>query len=288
MNLYIDLLNNREKAIIIWLVIFLAWALSQKTIRNSIFGVLKALFQKKFFIVIVAMLLYVGLVVLFFYRIQLWDSSFIKDTIFWVGVAFILLMNANKATQDEHYFKKILLDNLKLILVIEFIVNLYAFSLWVEIILMPLLFVIVAMGVVVEMKKEYMSVKKIIVFILSTFVIFLIIFTLFNVFSDYQSFATSDNLRAFILPPLLTLAYMPFLYFFALLMAYENLFVRLDIFLKKDENLAKFTKRKILTLCFVNLGKLNKFAKENTQEFMRLNDKNDVLSMIRQFNKKKD
>jgi len=287
MNFYIDLLNKREKAIIIWLVIFLVWVLSQKTIRNSIFGVLKALFQKKIFIVIVAMLLYVGLVVLFFYRIQLWDSSLIKDTIFWVGVAFILLMNANKATQDEHYFKKILLDNLKLILVIEFIVNLYVFSLWVEIILMPLLFVIVVMGVVVEMKKEYMSVKKIIDFTLVTFGIFLIIFALFNIFSGYQSFATSDNLRALILPPLLTLAYMPFLYFFALLMAYENLFVRLDIFLKKDKNLAKFTKRKILTLCFVNLGKLNKFAKENTQEFMKLDDKNDVLSMILQFNKKK-
>jgi len=288
-NFYIDTFNNREKAIIVWLVIFLVWALLQKNVRSSFLGVLKALFQKKILTVLVAMLLYVGLVVFIFYKIQFWDVFLVKDTVFWIlGVAFILLMNANKATQDKHYFRKILLDNLKLILVLEFIINLYTFNLWIELILVPLLFLIVAMGAVAEFKKEYMPVKKIIDSILSFFGILLIIFALFKIFGDYRGFATTDNLRSFLLPLLLMLAYLPFLYLFTLLMAYENLFVRLDIFLKENKTLANFAKRKIFRLCFFDLGKLNRFAKESTSNLLNLKDKNDILSLVQKFRNQKN
>ena len=288
MNVYTDLFNNREKAIIVWVLIFLVCALFQQNLRSLIFGLLKILFEKKIRTLILAMLLYVGVVVLILYGIQLWDVSLIKVTFIWVFcVAFVLLVNANEATQDEHYFKKIVLDNLKLILAITFLVNFYTFSLWVEIILMPLLFFIVAMGAVAETKKEYIQVKKVIDYVLATIGIILIIFALSEILSNYQSFATSNNLRAFVLPPLLTLIYIPFLYCSALFMAYETLFVRLDIFLKKDKNLAKFTRRKIFVLCHVNLRKLNQFAKESTKELTALSNENDVLSMIRAFTERR-
>lgn len=289
MNFYIDTFNNREKAIIIWLLIFLVWALLQKNVRSSFLGVLKALFQKKILTALLAMLLYVGLVVFIFYKIQFWDVFLVKDTVFWVlGVAFILLMNASKPTQDEHYFRKILLDNLKLILMLEFIINFYTFNLWIELILMPLLFLIVGVGAVAESKKEYMPVKKITDFILSFFGISLIIFTLFKIFGDYYSFVTTDNLRSFFLPFLLTLTYLPFLYLFTLLVAYENLFGSLDIFLKENKTLANFAKRKIFRLCFFDLGKLNKFAKESIIDLLNLKDKSGILSLVQKFRDKKD
>lgn len=287
MNSYLDLFNNREKAIIIWVLIVLVWALFHKGVRTSIFRLLRTLFQKKIVVVLAAMLLYVGLLVLLFYRMRLWDVFLIKDTAFWIlGVAFVLLVNANGATRDENYFKKIVFDNLKLFVVLEFIVNLYVFSLWVEIILMPLLFGTIATDAVAGMKKEDIPVKKVTGSILVILAVLLTVFALVSILRDYQSFATIDNLRAFLLPLLLTSAYIPFLYLVALYMAYENLFVRLDICWKKDKALTKFTKQRILTLCLVNLGKLNRFAKGNTQELMRLDNKNDILNMIRNFNKK--
>lgn len=286
MIFFLDLLSNREKALVIWVLIFLVWALFQKNIRNSIFRLLQALFQKKFLIVLLTMLLYTTSEVFLLCKLQLWDVFLIKDTVFWVfGVAFVLLLSINKASQDKDYFKKILLDNLKLIFVLEFIVNRYTFSIWVEIILMPLLFAIVAMSAYTEMKKEYMPVKKVVDSILVIFGIFLIIFVLFNIISDYWGFVNADSLRTFLLPPLLILAYMPFLYFVALYMAFETFFVRLDIFFKKDKELSKFIKRKVLSLCLVDLRKLNRFAKENTRDFLKLNDKDDVLKMIQKFKK---
>jgi len=141
------------------------------------------------------------------------------------------------------------------------------------------------MGAVAEIKKEYLPVKKLIDYILSFIGIFLIIFAISKVIGDYQGFLTANNLRSFVLPPLMTLAYIPFLYIFALIMAYEMLFVRLDIFLKNDKKLAGFAKQKIFRLCFLNLGKLNRFAKESTSDLLNLRDKNGILNLVERFNK---
>jgi len=283
---FINTLNGREKAVIVWFLIFLFWALSQKNIRTSMLGVLKAFFQKKIITVFLAMFVYIFFIILLFSKLQIWNASLTKDTGFWIlGSAFVLLMNVNNATQDDHHFKKILIDNLKLILVLEFIITLYSFNFWIEMLFVPVMFLIVAMGAVAEIKKEYLPVKKLIDNILSFIGIFLIIFAISKVIGDYQGFLTANNLRSFVLPPLMTLAYIPFLYIFALIMAYEMLFVRLDIFLKNDKKLAGFAKQKIFRLCFLNLGKLNRFAKESTSDLLNLRDKNGILNLVERFNK---
>jgi len=283
---FINTLNGREKAVIVWFLIFLFWALSQKNIRTSMLGVLKAFFQKKIITVFLAMFVYIFFIILLFSKLQIWNASLTKDTGFWIlGSAFVLLMNVNNATQDDHHFKKILIDNLKLILVLEFIITLYSFNFWIEMLFVPVMFLIVAMGAVAEIKKEYLPVKKLIDNILSFIGIFLIIFAISKVIGDYQGFLTANNLRSFVLPPLMALAYIPFLYIFALIMAYEMLFVRLDIFLKNDKKLAGFAKQKIFRLCFLNLGKLNRFAKESTSDLLNLRDKNGILNLVERFNK---
>jgi hypothetical protein len=77
---------------------------------------------------------------------------------------------------------------------------------------------------------------------------------------------------------------MPFLYIAALIGAYEKLFVRLDFFLKNNKALANFAKQKIFYFCFLNLWKLNKFAKERALDFLDIKNKSDVLKMVKTFN----
>lgn len=274
--------NTREIAIICWLFVLILWAFSQKNIRNSLFGVLKSLFQRKILSVIIVAIIYTGLTVLLLAKIGIWEWILLKDTIYWfIAVAFVLMMNTNKATQEKGFFIKILKDNLKIILLLEFILTLYTFNLIAEIVLVPILVFIGAMSAVSELKKEYLPVKKLFDFVLSLIGIFFIIFALGKVFGDFQNIITSQNLKTLILPPLLTIAFIPFIYFFALIMAYETLFVRLSIFNKNDPDLIKFTKRKIILICNLNLSKLNRFAKESTQDLMKVKTKEDVIRMIK-------
>jgi len=283
---YLGLFNTRETAVIIWLLIVLAWAISQKKIRDSLFGLGKVILHKKILSVIIATVLYAGLIVFFLSKIGIWQISLIKDTTLWlIGTAFVLLINVNQATQDSGFFRKILIDNLKFILVLEFVLNLYTFNLLVELILVPFLFAVIGIGAYAETKKEYLPVKKMVDFILSIIGFFLISYAFAKIIGDYQSIVTSENMRAFILPPLLTFAYVPFLYLFALIMAYESLFLRIDFFVKDNKALAKFAKQKIVRLCHLNLRKLSRFSRDKTQELIKISSEEDVKKVIKGFRK---
>lgn len=274
--------NTREIAIICWIFVLILWAFSQKNIRKSVFGVLKSLFQIKILSVIIAAIIYTGLIVLLLAKIGIWEWTLLKDTIYWfIAVAFVLIMNTNKVNQEKGFFITILKDNLKIILVLEFILTLYTFNLIAEIILVPILVFIGAMSAVSELKKEYLPVKKLFDFILSIIGIFFIVFALGKVFGDFQHIMTSQNLKTLILPSLLTVAFIPFVYLFALIMTYEMLFDRLNFFNKNNPDLIKFTKRKIILACHLNLSKLNHFAKESTQDLMKVKTREDVINMIK-------
>lgn len=235
--------NTREIAIIFWLFILITWVLFQKSIRKPLLGFFKSLIQIKNLLVVIAAIAYTGATVLLLAKIGIWDWLLLKDTVYWfLAVALVLLMNANKANQEKRFFIKILKDNLKVILVLEFILTLYTFNLITEIILVPILVFIGIMSAVSDLKKECLPVKKLFDFILSLIGIFFIIFALGKVFGDSQNIINSQNLKTFILPPLLTVAFIPFVYFFALIMAYETLFVRLNIFNKNNSDLTKSTK----------------------------------------------
>lgn len=273
--------NNREIAIIFWVLIFFVLILFHKKIRTSLFSFLKILTSKKIILLIFSMLLYVFPIIYLFHKIGFWDTSMIKDTILWFfGVAFIMLINSIKATEHERYFKNVILNNLKLIVLLEFIFNLYVFNLAVELILMPILVIIVMISAFAELKEEYMVVKKVFDYILGIIGICFILFAFSNIFIDFRSFANVDNFRSFLLPPILTIVFLPFMYFFTLYTMYESYFIRLDIF-NENKAITRYAKRKIFALCHLNLKMLNKLSKE--VKIMKIFNKNDVLTILQKF-----
>lgn len=281
MNTITDIFNNREMAIILWLLIFLIWVLTFKDIRSSIHSFGGTLFQKLFIIAFLAMSIYVGLILLLYFYLHLWDLTMVKETIYWFfGTALVLSFNVNNANDDEDYYKKILLNNVKFILILEFIINLYVFSFWFEMILIPSIIIFATMSAVAETQKKFVLVKKVLDFILAVYGIGLVVFAIIHITSDYSYLFTSINFVNFLLPPLLTIAFLPFIYFFALYISYESLFVRLDIFIKEDKLLARFAKLKLFQLCFFRLKKLQKIKKENFTDFLYVKEKEDVLDII--------
>jgi len=282
MNFPTNMFNNREIALFIWLSFFVIVVLFKKDIRESLKRVLQAFFKIKLLSINILMLIYVAILIYVLYIIGLWNTALIKDTALWFfGVAFIMLMNTNKANENDKYFKSILIANLKLVVVLEFILNLYVFNFTVELILTPIIIFILMLNVVAETRAEYLIVKKFLDKLLAMWGVFLLIFTAHNIIKDFHSLVNLKNLYSFILPPILTFSYLPFIYFMALYMRYENIFIRID-FSNKDETIKKFAKRKILTSCHINLKKLNHFSRKIG--IMKFDQKEDVLNAIQKFN----
>jgi hypothetical protein len=193
--------------------------------------------------------------------ISLWDFSMLKDTIYWTfGVGFILIMNSNKAFKEDQYFKKILRDNFRFVLIIEFILGLYVFGLVTEYLLAPIVIVFSVLLGISETDEKYSQVKNLLYIIFGIVGVFYLIFSIYKIYEDINEFASFNTLKSFLYPIIMTPIFLPFAYMYALYMHYESIFVRLQFSLRHDKKLRKYAKRKILFLVRLRLNKLKKFS----------------------------
>ncbi|MDO9339501.1 MAG: hypothetical protein Q7T72_03130 [Bacteroidales bacterium] len=257
----INIFNNREIVLIIYLLIFISWTLTQKKIRESIFNVLKVLTGRLIFLSIITLLLYISLIIYGLYFLKFWDFSMLKDSIYWTfGVGFILMMNSNKALQEDHYFKKILRDNFKLVLILEFVVGLYVFGLITEFILMPFVIFFSLMIAYTEVYKEYFQVKNLLQIVFGIIGTGYLIYSGYMIYQDFNEFTSYNTLKSFLFPILMTFLFLPFAYFYALYMHYESLFVRLQSSLKDDKALRRYAKKRVLIAVNFSLLRLKKIT----------------------------
>lgn len=261
MNILGVSLDNRELSFIIWGILAFLLLLIKKEIRTSLFGILKILATPSIVITNIFMLSYVAVVIFFLIKSSFWDTSLLKGTILWIlFIAFPLFFKANKVNQQKHYFKDLLKENIKVILILEFLTNLYVFHISIELIILPFAIFIGGMSAYAEIKKEYSSIKKLADYTIGILGVATIIYVIYNIIYDFESFANYDNLKSFLLPILLTILFIPAIYFQALFMNYEITFVRLGAFCK-DVSLLKHIKFKMMTYCHLNLYKVKKFSK---------------------------
>lgn len=277
---YLEALNNREIAIIFWSFVVSIFLLKSQVTRRALLSLFKSFLSKQLVITWLLMFSYISLLLTILMHFSLWDFSLLKEATYWsLGTAFIFLVNG-VGSKDKNYIKKVLTESLKLLVILEFVINFYTFNLFIELAIVPVLVVITAMGAFIENKKEYQPIKKIIDWALVFFGIGIIIFSLTKVVTKYSDLITLDNLRALVLPSLLTLLYIPFLYFFMLYATYENIFFRINSLMRENPDLGKYTKMKTLLINHLNLRKLQAFSSYSASKLVGVNSKEDVSRMI--------
>jgi hypothetical protein len=195
-------------------------------------------------------------------KVGFWVTSAAKDTSLWViGTAFATFFSLNNVSTDKDYVRKIILDNIKFILIIEFVLNLYTFNLAIEFfLLVPLITFVVILNAFAALKPEYKGVKTFLEYVLAIIGFVLLIYTFREIVIHFQDFATAKTLRDFMLPPAFSVSLIPCLYFMALFMQYETLFVRIN-FANRHSDYAKMIKRKTIMICHLNLAKLIRFSR---------------------------
>lgn len=277
-------ISTRELSAILWSSIVIIWLLSQKNIRESFVQLFVSVFQIKIIWSITAAILYTSILVFILEKLGVWSIFVLKDTIYWfIGIGLVLLVNSNSVNEEDWYFKKILKNNFKMILVLEFILNFYTFSLYIELLLFPVMTFLVLMYEFSNTEGKYVLVQKIFGFILSLIGIILIIITLENLFNNFNGFIAYSTFTKFILPIVLTIWFMPFMYFLALIMSYEVLFMRLNFFIKGDNYLLTSSKWEIIRFCHINLFKLNEFKRVNNKALIYLQKKEDIVKLMQNY-----
>lgn len=276
-----EVFNNREIASGIWLLILFILMIKKKDVRQSLKGLLKTLLNKKILVSILLMFISTAMIVLILYYIHFWDISLLKDTIIWfLFSGIVTCVNAITSRSDENQFKKIIYENLKVLILIEFIVNYYIFPLIIELIIMPIITLILLLDIFTDNKEKFSSVKKLIKTLQTTIGLFLIYYFINNLVSSYQGFISYNTLKSFLLPIVLSLFFLPFIYLFLLYAKYDMIFVRLKMGSSKSKEITQYAKIEIIKTCLLNINKVKKLLKGNTAKLMHIQNKEDVEELI--------
>jgi len=251
--------NNREIAIGLLLMFFIIFCLSIRSIRKPIISVVKSILKIKILISIFLIAIYGLCIVLFLKFINYWDFGLLKDTILWYCVpGFIMMAKYITSMDDCSLVKRIIIYNLKFFVIFEFIVNFYVSPrVWIEIIIILTITFIIVLDVVAKSYKKYKSVSKFLRALQFLFGLSITIYVFCRIIKDFNNFWSINTLKEFLLPIILTITFIPLIFFSVLYSRYEQFFCRLDYYYKDDRRLRIYIKKMTIRECLFSYRKVS-------------------------------
>lgn len=224
-----EVFNNREIALGCWIIISIIFGLFTKAGREFFKSVVIIVFSRKMIFLYTIYLSFFSLTVFYLYHAGFWDWLLLKDTVFWGMFVFIPLFSKTiMQAKDARYFIKLIKDNFRLIVVIEFILNFWTFNLAIEILIVPIAFLLGGVYAVASRDERTAVVNKLINQLYFLFGIILIIYAFYHLIKNTGELFNIDSLKEFLIPFLLLLMNLPVVYVVALFNNYEQLFIRLN------------------------------------------------------------
>lgn len=108
MNELQSILNNREIAISIWIIVAAIIAVFTKPGKIFLKSTLPILFRRRFVVFYFAFMLYFCMITYFLYVIGFWSLDLLKDTIIWVlFVELPLFYMAIDKAKNKYFFAKL-------------------------------------------------------------------------------------------------------------------------------------------------------------------------------------
>jgi hypothetical protein len=272
--------NTRELAVLVWLGLFVLLVFALPKIRPSAINVLKALCHWKLLFVLSLMLTYVTAVVVVLAHFDLWAEGQTAETVYWfLGPAVVLLSRITDAGTDKTFLRTAIRRTIAYTFILEFLVNLYPFHFAIEFfILIPLSTVLALLVAVAGTQEDQHDVKRMLEVVMTILGFALLAYTVWAIVTDIPRFTTKDNLRDFIVPLVLTISFLPFLYIVAVVATYETLFLRVDWM---SGELAGYTKRRILMQTRFRLRSVQRISEAYPRSFSTASNRDDVKRAVR-------
>lgn len=239
-----DIFNNREIALAIWFLIALSYCLSISSIRTAMKSVITVLFRRILVTHFLIMLSYICIVVLFLWKVGIWEIDQLKTSIYWsFSVGAITLFRISNISENDSYLSVAIRDNFKIVVVVEFVAVFYTFSLVAELIIIPIASLVVMMLAVSENKEEHRLAEKFLTAIMTIFGLIMLSYSISRAVTSPSGFFNLQTLRDFYIPPLLSTLFLPYVFGMIVYIGYENAFLVMK-FKIEDAEFRAYAKRK--------------------------------------------
>jgi hypothetical protein len=240
------MLDNREIALLVWLSIGLIWLLSYRQMHASLWGLVKSVLKLRLVVGFLLMLCYVTSCVLLLWHLDIWNQGSLKPTLLWgFSAALVMVWKVvSDGTSPTKFFRQAVWGGIKVSLLLEFVVQLYVLPLLFEMFFIPIAVIIVTLLAYCEMNPQHESVKRLLNRMLATFGFIILGYAIYRLGAGFSEFWQISTVLSFLLPIVLTVLFVPFLWLVAVAVAYENVFCRLRFFVE-DPKLQAFVRRQM-------------------------------------------
>jgi hypothetical protein len=142
--------------------------------------------------------------------------------------------------------------------------------------------IVVLLQTVSEMDKKNEQVTKLLKNVTAIFGLILLSYVVYKTFTNYKMLFALNNLFSFLLPIILTIIVLPFIYFLSLYINYETLFVRIK-YMTKDNSVRLLLRKEILLAANFNIEKLHLISKKmNNYNLTKTDDvKKYIYSLVK-------
>jgi hypothetical protein len=239
-------LSNRDIASLAWLAVLAGLVLSRRGGRETIRGILRTLWPT-FIVPIAIYWAYLAAVVVVAWNNGLWNPSLTKDAIVWALLPGLgLFFSFVHASEERGFYFRTLGRVLGLTAIAEFYVNLVAFPLVFELLLVPIATFLAVMSGFAALKPEFAIVKRVTDVLLSVIGVIVLGASAVYLASSWNSLDKTGLALQFGSPVWLTLAASPFVFGFSLFANYQSQFVRFNWMGKDDPRARRRAKAALL------------------------------------------
>lgn len=282
MSILQNIFSNREIAIGFWGLLAVIVVLLTGVGKQFIKSVLPIIFCKKFISFYVIFLSFFAMIVYLLYLVEYWNVELLKNTIFWIlFVEIPLFVKTIEKAKDSRFFVKLIKDNITLIVIIEFILEFWSFSLLIEFLLVPISIFFGLISAFAAREEENKAVKVLLDILIFGFFIIVIVFTIRNAIQSPNNLLNYKSLKEIILPILLLFLNLPVVYGLALYNTYEQIFIRM----KGNPTEKRKMKKRLLLYGNVNLFKISAIRNKGIYVLITSLTDNDMKANLEKLDK---
>lgn len=255
-------------------------------IRKSFDDIINQLFSSYIMVPFLLITIYSLLITMIFINLSFWKNIYLKDLFIWFlfsGVVSIFKSVTSKSFTK--YYRDYVLNQFKIIIIIQFIINTFTFDFWIEMALVPFITIISLLNVVVEYKGDNKKLKSYLNIIIASFGWIILVFTIMDIYNRVEKIDVNALIITFIIPIILSLLFFPLAYIFALYTIYEKSLNIVMHLLPDDHYLKRKTKYKIFLTCHFSLNNIECFFKNYSRRFYRNMSEIEIEEIFLEFKK---
>ena len=222
------------------------------------------------------------------YFVRYWNNIYIKDIVFWIVFSCITYTISVFDQKKIFSFKKIILTNITVSALIEFIISELTLSYCLELFFIGIFLPINLLFLVSQTKLEYKIAENLLKKILSMLNFIFFVYILVELYKSFNLLLTQETWFKFLIPFIYSILCCPLYYIFIILNDYEKICCKIqDHFVWENEidrkYINKLKRRKLLMSCGLKHEKYICFDSEFSRKMRLANTEDKVKEIMREF-----